>query len=153
MKIGELLREMFQRKASDLILKVDSPPLFRIFGELTPLDSSPVTEEDTQDLLSNILTSEQEGRFHRNLELDLAVTVPNLCRFRVNVFQQKGQIGLVFRLIPDKILTPEVLRLPRVVRDFAMRPRGIVLVTGPAGSGKSSTIAAMVETRNQNEEC
>ena len=153
MKIGELLYEMFQRKASDLILKVESPPLFRIYGEIEPHNSPPLTEEDTRSLLTNILTTDQRERFRRDLELDLAVTVPNLCRFRVNVFQQKGNTGFVFRLIPNKIPTPEELSLPSVAKDFAMRPRGMVLVTGPAGSGKSSTIAAMVETRNQSDAC
>ena len=154
MQLAELLYTTFQKNASDLILKVGSKPILRIQGELTPLDPQPLlTPEDTKRFAVDIMTKEQLERFRRDHELDLACSIANICRFRVSVFHQRGEFGLVFRVVPNRIPTIDELGLPVTCKNLAMRPRGLVLVTGPAGCGKSTTIAAMVETRNANQEC
>lgn len=153
MKIGELLLNMYKSKASDLILKAGSPPLFRIYGQLNPLETPPLSVDDVEELTRSVTTERQWAQFQSDFELDLAVAVPNLCRFRVNCFRQRGNIGLVFRLIPQKVPVLDELGLPGVCKDLALKPRGLVLVTGPAGCGKSTTIASMVDYRNENEEC
>ncbi len=153
-EINELLKQMYDRDASDLIIKVGSPPLFRVYGELVPVEGAEyLTPEDTAAMASKVATTEEWARFEEELELDFAYGVPGLCRFRVNLFFQRGSVGLVFRLIPNRIPTIEELRLPEIASSLAMRPRGLVLVTGPAGSGKSTTQAAMVDYRNEQEEC
>lgn len=153
MKIGELLLHMYKSKASDLILKAESPPLLRIYGDLTPLDMPPLAPNDLEELARSVTTERQWTEFQKTFELDLAVAVPNLCRFRVNCFRQRGHVGLVFRLIPNKVPSIDELGLPEVCKDLAMKPRGLVLVTGPAGCGKSTTIGSMLNYRNENEEC
>ncbi len=145
---------MYERHASDLIIKVGSPPLFRIYGDLvTEEGAANLTPADTAAVASEVTTSEEWARFEKDLELDFAYGVQGLCRFRVNLFLQRGSVGLVFRLIPNEIPSIDSLNLPEIAKSLAMRPRGLVLVTGPAGSGKSTTQAAMVDFRNQNEEC
>lgn len=153
MNIGEILAKMCKSKASDLILKVGSPPILRIIGQLQPMEEAPVTDEDTEKLVTHMMTEEQQGVFKRTCDLDLAVNVPNLARFRVSIFRQRQHVGLVFRLIPAKIPSIHDLGLPDICAEFAMRQRGLVLATGPAGCGKSTTIAAMVDHRNQRDEC
>jgi twitching motility protein PilT len=153
MHVGEILLEMQKRRASDLILKVGSPPLLRIGGELEPMLVPPVTDHDTEGLVHNLMTDEQRGVFERTCDLDLAVNVPNLARFRVSVFRQRHHIGVVFRIIPSRIPALSELGLPQICGDFALRQRGLVLVTGPACCGKSTTIASMVNYRNEKEEC
>ncbi|MEW6687044.1 MAG: type IV pilus twitching motility protein PilT [Candidatus Edwardsbacteria bacterium] len=153
MQLAELLYTMYQKGASDLVLKVGSVPLLRIHGDLQPLNTPSLTSEDTKRFAVDIMTKEQLERFKKHLELDLSCSIANLCRFRVSAFQQRGEIGLVFRLIPNKVPTIEELGLPILCKNLAMRPRGLILVTGPAGCGKSTTIAAMIETRNTNQEC
>ncbi len=153
MNIGEVLVKMHNRKASDLILKVDSPPLLRICGQLEPMEMAPVTDEDTKNLVSNLMTKEQQELFYQILDMDLAVNVPNLARFRVSIFKQRSHLGLVFRLIAARIPNMSELGLPEICREFAKKERGLVLVTGPACSGKSTTIAAMVDYINERQEC
>ena len=153
MNIGEVLVKMYNRKASDLILKVDSPPLLRICGQLEPMEMAPVTDEDTKNLVNNLMTKEQQELFYQILDVDLAVNVPDLARFRVSIFKQRNHLGLVFRLIPARIPNMSELGLPEICREFAKKERGLVLVTGPACSGKSSTIAAMVDYINERQEC
>jgi len=154
MKIGELLRKMASENASDLILKVDSNPIIRKFGDLIKLDSAEiVTDEDTENVAQSVMTENQWKRFQETHEMDIAVNVPGLSRFRVNAFRQKRHIGLVFRLIPHEVPDIDTLHFPPILKDFALRPRGLVLVTGPSGCGKSTTIAAMVNYRNHHEAC
>ena len=153
MTATELLAETLEREGSDLILKVGAPPQARIFGDLVPLGDEKLMPADTEAFARDVTTSEEWGAFERELELDFAYEADSVCRCRVNLFKQRGSIGLVFRLIPTLLPTTEALGLPPVAANLASRPRGLVLVTGPAGSGKSSTLAAMVNHRNQLEEC
>jgi len=152
MRMDELLHIMIERGASDLHIKVGSPPGLRIYGDLIPLEDFPMLEpEDTERLIQEITTEEQRAIFQRDKELDLAYSVPGLSRFRVNVFQQRGVLGAVLRAIPIKVMTIEELKLPPVVKELASKPRGLVLVTGPTGSGKSTTLAAMIDYINATE--
>lgn len=145
---------MYERSASDLIVKVGSPPLLRVYGDLVPMEQlDSLAPADTAQVASEVTTSEEWARFERDLELDFAYTVTGLCRFRVNLFLQRGSVALVFRLIPNDIPDIDSLGLPEIAKSLATRPRGLVLVTGPAGSGKSTTQAAMVDYRNEQEEC
>ncbi|MDI6901438.1 MAG: PilT/PilU family type 4a pilus ATPase [Anaerosomatales bacterium] len=149
--IDDLLRLMIDRGGSDLHITVGSPPGIRVRGELTPVENSGVlTQRDTQQMILSLLSEEQRRRFETELELDFAYSIPGLSRFRANVFQQRGSMGAVFRVIPIKIPTLEELALPKVCRYLAERPRGLVLVTGPTGSGKSTTLAAMIDHINAN---
>ena len=133
------------REGSDLHLTAGSPPGLRIRGEIHPLENcEPLTPKDTQDLILTLLSEEQRRRFDAELELDFAYSIPGLSRFRANVFQQRNSMGAVFRCIPLSIPSLDDLKLPKVCRFLAERPRGLVLVTGPTGSGKSTTLAAMI---------
>ena len=153
-KIGELLRKIVSENASDLILKVGSPPIIRKYGDLIRLkDLDVLTDDDTETIAQNVMTDAQWKRFREVHEMDIAVNVPGLSRFRVNIFRQRRHIGLVFRLIPHEVPDIDALHLPSILKDFAMRPRGLVVVTGPAGCGKSTTIAAMVNYRNHRDAC
>jgi twitching motility protein PilT len=138
-------------RASDLHISAGSPPLVRVRGELSVLeDLPPLTAEETQQLLYRILSTEQQKRLEVERQIDLSYSVSGLARFRVNIFFQRGAVGAAFRLIPYKILTLEELRLPAGLHEMAERPRGLVLVTGPTGSGKSTTLAAMIDEINRN---
>jgi twitching motility protein PilT len=149
--VDDLLGTMESLRASDLHISADSPPLVRVRGELNVLeDLPPLTGEDTQQLLYRILSTEQQKRLEVERQIDLSYSVSGLARFRVNIFFQRGAVGAVFRLIPYKILTLEELRLPAGLHEMAERPRGLVLVTGPTGSGKSTTLAAMIDEINRN---
>jgi|YNPNPStandDraft_1061719.scaffolds.fasta_scaffold40239_2 twitching motility protein PilT len=153
MQLSELLYTMYQKGASDLILKVGSRPVIRLQGHLTPLEMSELQSEDTKRFAVEIMTKEQLERFKREREIDLSCSIANLCRFRASAFIQRGEYGLVFRMVPNNIPSVDELGLPVVCKNLAMRPRGLILVTGPAGCGKSTTIAAMINTRNSNQEC
>jgi len=153
MQLSELLYTMYQKGASDLILKVGSKPVLRLQGNLTPLELPMLQPDDTKRFAVDIMTKEQLERFRRDREIDLSCAIANLCRFRASAFVQRGEFGLVFRMIPNKIPSVDELGLPVVCKNLAMRPRGLILVTGPAGCGKSTTIAAMINTRNANQEC
>lgn len=148
--VDQLLTTTVQMDGSDLHIKADSPPLVRVYGDLIPLDYPPFTMEEAKALSYSILSSEQIERFEEDWELDLAYEIPGLARFRGNLLQQRGAIGSVFRVIPLRIQTMEELNLPPVCRYYSERPRGLVLVTGPAGSGKSTTQAAMINYINDS---
>ena len=149
-EINDLLKKAAGYNASDLHLKVGNPPVIRVDGKLHPIPQMRrVTQEDVMKMAFGIMNDSQKERFKRSNELDIAYSVPGLGRFRVNVFQQRGTVGMVFRLIPVKILTIEELNLPKVLESLALRQRGLVLVTGTTGSGKSTTLAAMVHQINQ----
>jgi len=147
--IDDLLRLLIERGGSDLHITVGSPPGMRLQGDLLPIANQKVlTQRDTQEMILGLLSEEQRKRFETELELDFAYSIPGLSRFRANVFQQRNSMGAVFRVIPIKIPTIEDLNLPKICRYLSERPRGLVLVTGPTGSGKSTTLAAMVDHIN-----
>ncbi|MDO8586955.1 MAG: type IV pilus twitching motility protein PilT [Armatimonadota bacterium] len=148
--IDELLTITVKMDASDLHLKADSPPLVRKYGDLNPLDMPALTRDEVRELAFSVLTPDQVKKFEDEWEFDAAYEIAGLARFRVNLFVQRGDVGVVFRVIPLRIQTMEELGLPPVCKYFAERPRGLVLVTGPAGSGKSTTQAAMIDYINKN---
>lgn len=148
-----LLEEMIARGASDLHLTAGSRPLLRIDGALRPVRQGVVLgPTETEQLAGALLTSAQQERFAREDELDCAFGIPQLARFRVNCFRQRGGVALVFRQIPHQIQSLQQLGLPPVIARFAERPRGLVLVTGPTGSGKSTTLAAMLDKINRERQ-
>ena len=145
----ELLEKMIRLGASDLHLRVDTPPQIRVHGKMQPLEGYPILKpSDTKKLASEYLTEAQKKQFEEKLELDFSIGVEGLSRFRVNIFNQKGTVGAVMRAIPHEISTFEELGLPPVVADLCRKPRGLILVTGPTGSGKSTTLAAMIDKIN-----
>jgi twitching motility protein PilT len=147
--VDDLLRLLIDEGGSDLHITVGSPPGIRVRGQIEAVEGVKVlTPKDTQEMLLSLMSEEQRRRFETELELDFAYSIPGLSRFRTNVFQQRNSMGAVFRVIPLKIPTLEDLQLPRVCRFLAERPRGMVLVTGPTGSGKSTTLAAMIDHIN-----
>jgi len=152
-EVHALLRLVIEQQASDLHLKVKTPPVLRIHGHLVPTDLPPLEPPELQSLIESMLTEEQRQQFRRDLELDFGYSVPGLSRFRVNVFQQRGVIGAAIRVIPMTVPTIRQLGLPEVVERFAELPRGLVLVTGPTGSGKSTTLAALIHHINHHRSC
>jgi twitching motility protein PilT len=151
MDIMELLKLMVEKRASDLHVRVPSPPVLRVDGELLPLQNLPqTTMEDVETAFDYITTPEQRNRFHLEKELDFAYSVPGLARFRVNVMRQRGTISLAFRLVPFKVFTIDELALPQICKELILKPRGLILVTGPTGSGKSTTMAAMLNYLNEH---
>ncbi|HHE41439.1 MAG TPA: type IV pilus twitching motility protein PilT [Dehalococcoidia bacterium] len=152
MNVRELLAFMAERGASDLHLRVPAPPMLRIDGELVAAEGTQsLGPEDVEAVLEQITTKEQRARFRQELELDFAYSVPGLARFRVNVMQQRGTLSIAFRRIPFVVPTIEQFGLPEVCKTLIMKPRGLVLVTGPTGSGKSTTLAAMIDFLNEHE--
>ena len=151
--IDELLASIEALQASDLHIAAGSHPLVRVNGVLGPLEDTPeLTAAETQPLLYRILTTEQQKRLEVERQIDISYAISGIGRFRVNVFFQRGAVGAAFRLIPHKIKTLEELGHPPVLRKLTEIPRGLVLVTGPTGSGKSTTLAAMVDEINRNRE-
>jgi len=148
--VDGLLRTAVERDASDIHIKAESPPLLRIYSELIPMDLPAFTPEEAKRLSYSILSREEREEFEREWELDLGYDIPGLARFRVNVFIQRGMVGSVYRIIPLQVQTIEELGLPDICRYFSERPRGLVLVTGPAGCGKSTTQAAMLDHVNKH---
>jgi len=146
--IDELLAEMKTRNASDLHLKAGSPPVLRIDGELSLMDQPPMTPEDTKDVAASIMTDKQIRRFSEHNEIDFAYSVPDLGRFRVNVFRQRGSISIAMRQVATKVPSFEELHLPEIIKRIALEPRGLTLVTGTTGSGKTTTLAAMIDHIN-----
>jgi twitching motility protein PilT len=149
-KIDDLLRIAVERKASDLHLTVGLPPVLRINGVLEKMDLDPLANADTFALTEEMMDARRRETFRMKGEVDFSHTIPNLCSFRVNVYKQSGSVAAVVRVIPAVIPTFEQLHLPDVLRKFACEPRGLVLVTGPTGSGKSTTLAAMINYINRN---
>src|SRR5713101_1596151 len=150
MHVNDLLKIATERRASDLHLKVGSHPVIRVNGRLTPLSElNRLSQEDTIAMAFSIMSGRQKQKFKDHFEIDLAYSVPGLGRFRVNVFQQRGTVGLVLRVIPAKILSIEDLLLPPVLKTIADERRGLILVTGTTGSGKSTCLAAMIDYINQ----
>ena len=146
--LHQLLKAMIEKGASDMHITTGSPPLLRIDGAVMPLKLPPRGPIETKQLCYSILTEEQKIQFEKNNELDLSFGVKNLSRFRANIFMQRGAVSGAFRAIPFKILSFEELGLPSAVGELANRPRGLVLVTGPTGSGKSTTLASMIDKIN-----
>lgn len=154
MEINDLLKIAVTQNASDLHIKVGSPPILRIAGELTPLTSeNRLTQQDAMKIAFAVMSPGQREVFKKKNEIDLAYSVPGLGRFRCNVFLQRGTIGIVFRIIPIRIPSFEELNLPGVLKKIAMEERGLVLVTGTTGSGKSTTLASMIDYINSNRTC
>jgi len=152
MDVFALLRTGNLRRASDLHMVVGSPATFRIDGSLTPADGVvSLTAEDINEAFLQLTTPEEREQFHRQLELDFGYTLPGVGRLRCNAAQQRGSISLAVRLLPPKIPTIDELELPEICRELSMKPRGLVVVTGPTGSGKSTTMAAMIQHLNTNE--
>ncbi len=152
MAIDDLLRQLVASEASDLHLRVGEPPVMRIHGNLTRLPLPPINDAQMYDLLHPIMNPDRQVRFEQMMELDMSYAVPGLSRFRVNIFRQQGHIGAVMRVIPFKIRTIDELQLPQATKQIAMLPRGLVLVTGPTGSGKSTSLAAMIDLINESKQ-
>jgi twitching motility protein PilT len=148
--LSELLKKMIELGGSDLHITTNSPPQVRVDGHLKPLDYPEMTPAETKQLAYSVLTDAQKHRFEETLELDFSFGIKGLSRFRANIFNQRGAVGAVFRAIPYEIRGFEQLGLPAVVEHLCAKPRGLILVTGPTGSGKSTTLAAMVDKVNRD---
>ncbi len=146
----QAISQMVQRNASDLLLKVGRPPTVRVNGDLHSLEMPPVKPEDLKLLAEQIMTPRQVKEFAEKKEADFAIGVPGVGRFRTNIYQQRGTLAFAFRAIPYEVKTVRELSLPAVLEEIALRPRGLVLVTGVTGSGKSTALASMINHINQN---
>lgn len=151
MEIAELLAFAVKNKASDLHLSAGLPPMIRVHGDVRRINLPAMDHKDVHDMVYDIMNDGQRKTYEDTLECDFSFEIPNLSRFRVNAFVQNRGAGAVFRTIPSKVLTLEELGCPRVFQDIAQNPRGLVLVTGPTGSGKSTTLAAMINFINEND--
>ena len=151
--VDDLLEQVVVRGASDLHVTVGSEPVVRVNGHLQRLeDFARLTPEDTQRMLYRILSTEQQKHFEVKRQIDISYAIPGLARFRVNVYVQRQSLGAAFRLIPAELKTLEQLGLPPVLKEFTRKPRGLVLVTGPTGSGKSTTLAAVIDEINRTRD-
>ncbi|MEC5205757.1 type IV pilus twitching motility protein PilT [Vogesella urethralis] len=150
MEISDLLAFTVKNKASDLHLSAGLPPMIRVHGDIRRINLPPLAHHDVHDMVYDIMNDYQRKIFEDTFEADFSFEVPGVARFRVNVFVQNRGIGAVFRVIPSRVLTLEDLGAPRIFKDISDYPRGIVLVTGPTGSGKSTTLAAMIDYINTN---
>src|SRR6186713_1103292 len=146
--LPELLQTLVENNGSDLHITTDTPPQIRVHGHLKPLDLPSLGPAETKNLAYSVLTDQQKKRFEEALELDFSFGIRGIARFRCNVFNQRGAVAAVYRVIPEVIKSFHELGLPQVIGQLAERPRGLVLVTGPTGSGKSTTLAAMVDKIN-----
>src|SRR5262247_3866250 len=146
--LPELLKTTVEMSGSDLHITTNTPPQVRVHGHLHRLQMPDLTPADTKQLVYSVLTDSQKKRFEETMELDFSFGIKGLARFRCNVFNQRGAVGAVYRLIPEKIRSFGELGLPTVLSTLAERPRGLVLITGPTGSGKSTTLAAMIDKIN-----
>ncbi len=151
MDITELLAFSVKNKASDLHLSAGLPPMIRVHGDVRRINLPAMSHKDVHGMVYDIMNDAQRKHFEENLEIDFSFEIPNLARFRVNAYNQQRGAGAVFRTIPTKVLTLEELNCPRIFKDISEYPRGIVLVTGPTGSGKSTTLAAMVNHVNESD--
>ena len=148
MDINELLKTAHSMGASDVHLKVGSQPIVRVNGQLGPMQGNRLSQEETLKIAFSVMSPGQRETFKKKNDIDLAYSVPGLGRFRCNIFIQRGTIGLVFRVIPMRIPTIEELLLPEIIKKISLEPRGLILVTGTTGSGKSTTLAAMIDNIN-----
>src|SRR5438094_5004065 len=146
--LPDLLKTTVEMDGSDLHISAASPPQVRVHGHLQRLPTADLSPSETKQLVYSVLTDSQKKRFEETLELDFSFGIKGLARFRCNVFNQRGAVGAVYRLIPEKIRAFSALGLPAVLSTLAERPRGLVLVTGPTGSGKSTTLAALLDKIN-----
>lgn len=151
MDIAQLLTFAYQNKASDLHLSAGMPPCLRIHGDIRKLDMPSLEQKDVHAAIYDIMSDGQRKEFEKNLEADFSFEIPGVSRFRVNAYNQQRGAAAVFRTIPSVVLTLDELKAPAILRELAMQPRGMVLVTGPTGSGKSTTLAAMVDFINATE--
>jgi twitching motility protein PilT len=151
MDITELLAFVVKNQASDLHLSAGLPPMIRVHGDVRRINLPALEHKDVHAMVYDIMNDGQRKHYEENLECDFSFAVPNLARFRVNAFVHNRGAGAVFRTIPSKVLTLEQLNCPKIFKEIANQPRGVVLVTGPTGSGKSTTLAAMVDDINENE--
>ncbi|WP_332848481.1 type IV pilus twitching motility protein PilT [Massilia sp. S19_KUP03_FR1] len=151
MDISELLAFSVKNKASDLHLSSGLPPMIRVHGDVRRINLPPLEHKDVHGMIYDIMNDGQRKQYEEMLECDFSFAIPGLARFRVNAFNQERGAAAVMRTIPSKILSLEELNAPKIFQELAMRPRGLVLVTGPTGSGKSTTLAAMVNHLNENE--
>jgi len=149
-QIDVLLREMFERGASDMHLTVGAPPMIRLHGEMEPLDEEKLRPDTVQQIVYSVLTDEQKEKFEKESELDLSFGVEGVGRVRMNVFKQRGAVASVLRQIPTRIKGFEELDLPKAASEICKVPKGLVLVCGPTGSGKSTSLAAMIDWINEN---
>jgi twitching motility protein PilT len=150
---ADLLMDVLERRASDLHVTAGTHPLVRVRGRLVPLDDYPVLDAtDTREIVYSILTNDQRQRLETDWQLDFAYAIPGTARFRVNAYFQRSALGAAFRLIPSVIVPIDELGLPPVTHDFCTKPRGLVLVTGPTGSGKSTSLASMIDEINESRE-
>jgi twitching motility protein PilT len=147
--LPDLLKTLVDLGGSDLHLTTNTPPQVRVHGHLQRLEGGELTPSDTKQLAYSVLTDSQKKRFEESLELDFSFGIKGIARFRCNMFNQRGSVGAVYRVIPEKIRSFQDLALPPVLATLAERPRGLVLVTGPTGSGKSTTLAAMIDKINK----
>jgi len=152
MDLTELLAFVVKNKASDLHLSAGLPPMIRVHGDVKRINLPPMEHKDVHGMIYDIMNDGQRKFYEENLECDFSFAVPNLARFRVNAFVQQRGAAAVMRTIPSKILSLEQLKCPKIFEELADQPRGVVLVTGPTGSGKSTTLAAMINHKNENEE-
>src|ERR1700740_364906 len=146
--LSDLLKKMLDMSGSDLHITTNSPPQVRVHGHLQPLDMPPLTPSETKQLAYSVLTDAQKHRFEESLELDFSFGLKGLARFRGNCFNQRGAVGAVLRVIPFEVKGFKELGLPPIVTKLCDKPRGLILVTGPTGSGKSTTLAAMLDKIN-----
>ena len=147
--LPDLLKTLVENSGSDLHLTINTPPQIRVHGHLQRLEGTDLTPAETKQLAYSVLTDAQKKRFEETLELDFSFGIKGMARFRCNMFNQRGAVGAVYRVIPEKIRAFHELGLPAVIATLAERPRGLVLVTGPTGSGKSTTLAAMIDKINK----
>ncbi len=148
--LTQLLKTMVEQNGTDLHITTNSPPQIRLHGKLIPLKLAPFTPTDTKKMIYSILNDSQKQRFEEQLELDFSFGIKNLARFRANVFYQRGAVAGAFRLIPYEIRSFEALGVPRIIGKLCDLPRGLILVTGPTGSGKSTTLASMIDKVNSD---
>jgi twitching motility protein PilT len=150
--LDKILLQAVKKEASDIHFISEQPPIMRIFGELTPAHSNPLSADEVKGMVYEMLNDQQKEQFERDLELDFSY-VNDTGRFRVNIHQEKGQVGMAIRYIPTDVKTITELCLPVAIKDLAHKPNGLILVTGPIGSGKSTTLAAMIEVINKERKC
>ncbi|MBL4954533.1 PilT/PilU family type 4a pilus ATPase, partial [Neobacillus sp. YIM B02564] len=151
MDISELLAFSVKNKASDLHLSAGLPPMIRVHGDVRRINLPPLEHKDVHSMIYDIMNDGQRKAYEENLEIDFSFAIPGLARFRVNAYNQDRGAAAVLRTIPSTILSLEQLNAPKIFAELALKPRGLVLVTGPTGSGKSTTLAAMVNHVNENE--